>query len=77
MIVVGIDVGGTFTDVTAVDDATGAVRLTKVPSTPRDEARAVLRNAILDALAPRGINDLPLPATPERIWRAIREQARG
>jgi carbon-monoxide dehydrogenase large subunit len=32
-------------------------------------------NAILDALAPRGVTDLPMPATPERIWRAIREAA--
>ena len=43
MIVVGIDVGGTFTDVTAVDEETGAVSLTKVPSTPSDEGRAVLK----------------------------------
>ena len=32
-------------------------------------------NAILDALAPLGVTDLPMPATPERIWRAIREAA--
>ncbi len=42
MVVVGIDVGGTFTDLTEIDEATGAVRITKVPSTPSDEARAVL-----------------------------------
>jgi aerobic carbon-monoxide dehydrogenase large subunit len=29
-------------------------------------------NAILDALAPLGVTDVPMPATPERIWRAIR-----
>jgi len=28
-------------------------------------------NAILDALAPLGVSDLPGPATPERIWRAL------
>jgi carbon-monoxide dehydrogenase large subunit len=33
-------------------------------------------NAILDALAPAGVTDVPMPATPERIWRAIREHAR-
>ena len=48
MFIVGIDVGGTFTDVTAVDAATGRVVVTKVPSRPRDEAAAVL--AGLDAL---------------------------
>ncbi|MGA7863356.1 MAG: molybdopterin cofactor-binding domain-containing protein, partial [Stellaceae bacterium] len=29
-------------------------------------------NAILDALAPLGIGAIDMPATPERIWRAIR-----
>jgi carbon-monoxide dehydrogenase large subunit len=33
-------------------------------------------NAILDALAPLGVEDVPMPATPERVWRAIRD-ARG
>jgi carbon-monoxide dehydrogenase large subunit len=32
-------------------------------------------NAILDALAPLGVTDVPMPATPERIWRAMREHA--
>ena len=33
-------------------------------------------NAVLDALAPLGAADVPMPATPERIWRAMREHAR-
>ena len=37
-------------------------------------------NAVLDALAPFGIEHLDLPLTPERVWRAIyarrREEAR-
>jgi carbon-monoxide dehydrogenase large subunit len=33
-------------------------------------------NAILDALAPVGIESIDMPATPERVWRAIRS-ARG
>ena len=33
---------------------------------------ADLVNAILDALAPLGIEHIDMPATPERIWRAIR-----
>jgi len=48
MFIVGIDVGGTFTDLTAVDEATGRVVVTKVPSQPRHEAAAVLSG--LDAL---------------------------
>ena len=37
-----------------------------VASTP------TVMNAILDALAPLGITDVPMPATPERVWRAMR-----
>ena len=40
--VVGVDVGGTFTDIVAVDDETGRVRVHKVPSTPDNQARGVL-----------------------------------
>ncbi|HEY7519101.1 MAG TPA: hydantoinase/oxoprolinase family protein [Methylomirabilota bacterium] len=42
MFIAGIDVGGTFTDVTAVDEVTGRVVVTKVPSQPRAEGAAVL-----------------------------------
>jgi carbon-monoxide dehydrogenase large subunit len=30
-------------------------------------------NALIDALAPLGIRHIDMPATPERIWRAIRQ----
>jgi aerobic carbon-monoxide dehydrogenase large subunit len=33
-------------------------------------------NAILDALAPVGVEDVPMPATSERIWRAIGDTGR-
>ena len=39
---IGVDTGGTFTDVVAVDGRTGAVAITKTPSTPDDPARGVL-----------------------------------
>jgi aerobic carbon-monoxide dehydrogenase large subunit len=28
-------------------------------------------NAVVDALRPLGINDIQMPCTPERVWRAI------
>ncbi len=31
-------------------------------------------NAILNALAPFCVTDLTMPATPERVWRAIRDR---
>lgn len=30
-------------------------------------------NAVVDALRPYGVNDIRMPCTPERVWRAIRE----
>ncbi|MGL4813257.1 MAG: hydantoinase/oxoprolinase family protein [Beijerinckiaceae bacterium] len=38
---IGIDSGGTFTDVCLFDDATGEVSVWKVPSTPDDPSRAI------------------------------------
>jgi carbon-monoxide dehydrogenase large subunit len=29
-------------------------------------------NAIVDALSPYGIRHIDMPATPERVWQAIR-----
>jgi len=40
--IVGVDVGGTFTDLIVVDEATGAVALAKVPTTPANQAVGVL-----------------------------------
>ena len=45
--IAGIDVGGTFTDLILVDDATGEVKLAKVPTTVHNQAFGVL--AALDA----------------------------
>jgi N-methylhydantoinase A len=46
---VGVDTGGTFTDLVLLEEATGAVHLVKLPSTPRDPSVAfldVLRRAL-------------------------------
>ncbi|HEU5322553.1 MAG TPA: hydantoinase/oxoprolinase family protein, partial [Methylomirabilota bacterium] len=58
MLVVGVDVGGTFTDLTAVDEATGRVAATKVPSRPRDEAAAVLAGLRALGIAGRDVRRL-------------------
>jgi carbon-monoxide dehydrogenase large subunit len=34
---------------------------------------AAVMNAVVDALVPFGVTDLDMPATPERVWRAIEE----
>jgi carbon-monoxide dehydrogenase large subunit len=42
-----------------------------VASTP------TVMNAILDALAPLGVTDVPMPASPERVWRAVHGTTRS
>jgi carbon-monoxide dehydrogenase large subunit len=34
---------------------------------------AAVMNAVVDALAPLGIHDIDMPASPERVWRALQE----
>jgi carbon-monoxide dehydrogenase large subunit len=34
---------------------------------------AAVMNAVVDALKPFGVEDVQMPATPERVWRAIEE----
>ncbi|TVQ57358.1 MAG: hydantoinase/oxoprolinase family protein [Rhodobacteraceae bacterium] len=51
MYYVGVDVGGTFTDLVLFDAETGAVNIHKVPTTPDNPARGVL--AGIDALCAR------------------------
>jgi N-methylhydantoinase A len=62
---IGIDVGGTFTDLVAID-AAGATTLAKVPSTPDDPSIGVLDG--LEQLASRlGLDRAALLAQTDRI----------
>ena len=49
----GVDVGGTYTDIVLADKSAGSLIIEKVPSTPDNPARAVI--AGLKALRQRGI----------------------
>jgi carbon-monoxide dehydrogenase large subunit len=40
-------------------------------------APAVIASALADALAPLGVTDVPMPATPYAVWRAIRAAGRA
>ena len=39
---IGVDVGGTFTDLILVDEDSGRITVDKVPSTPDDPSRGVV-----------------------------------
>lgn len=53
---IGIDTGGTFTDIVAFDEAAGTVVTTKTPSTPDDPAQGFLTGVtkVLDILGENG-----------------------
>ncbi|MEE8171686.1 MAG: molybdopterin cofactor-binding domain-containing protein, partial [Alphaproteobacteria bacterium] len=40
-------------------------------------ALAAVMNALMDALAPLGVQHIDMPATSEMVWRAIREVRQG
>ena len=46
----GVDTGGTFTDATLINQSTGDIHVSKVPSTPSDPSRGFL-NAVSRILA--------------------------
>src|SRR6476659_2688158 len=60
---IGIDTGGTFTDIVCVDDKSGVMRVTKVASTPSNPAVALVRgvHTILGQCG-AGVDDLAVLA---------------
>ena len=52
---IGVDVGGTFTDVLLLDDGTGELRLHKTPSVPADPAAGVI-SGLVELLAAAGVD---------------------
>lgn len=60
--VIGVDVGGTFTDFHAVDQVTGRSHVHKAPSTPANPAQAIVRG-VLQLCRSVGID----PASVERL----------
>ncbi|MEV4142802.1 hydantoinase/oxoprolinase family protein [Amycolatopsis sp. NPDC049691] len=57
---IGVDTGGTFTDVCALDERTGRLHVRKVSSTPDDPGRAIVTGVsrLLDDLGGRGLGEV-------------------
>src|SRR5438270_476979 len=82
---IGVDVGGTFTDLLALDPERGVFRVAKVPATPEDQAAVIHfshayanpaheeRGAIIE----REIWPLRVLTLESEIIRAVRERERG
>ena len=62
-------------DVTFIEDPTPSNRLgvKGCGEVPTSSAAPAVINAVLDALAPLGVTELQMPATPARVWQAIRQ----
>lgn len=57
---IGVDTGGTFTDVCAFDQRTSSVHVRKVPSTPADPGEAIVSgiDEVMDLIDGQGIADV-------------------
>ncbi len=73
---IGIDTGGTFTDVVAVDEATGEVVTTKTPSTPADPADGFL-TAVDKVLARLGAHGADVAAVSHGTTVATNQLLEG
>ena len=61
----------------AVPTDTNPLGVTGVGETGAVGAPPAIVQAITDALAPLGVHDIEMPATPSRIWQAIRDAREG
>jgi aerobic carbon-monoxide dehydrogenase large subunit len=64
------------TDRTVTPSSTNPMGVKGVGEAGTIAAPAAVMNAVADALTPLGVTKIDLPATPERVWRAISD-ARG
>ena len=60
-------------DRTETPSPTNPLGVKGVGETGAIAAPAAVMNAVMDGLAPFGVRDIDMPATPERVWRAIQE----
>jgi len=63
-------------DRTVTPSSTNPIGVKGIGEAGHIAAPAAVINAVIDALAPFGVTDIQMPATPERVWRAI-QTARG
>jgi aerobic carbon-monoxide dehydrogenase large subunit len=67
------DLPSFVTDRTVSPSTTNPLGLKGVGETGAIAATPAVVNAVVDALRPFGVNEVPMPCTPERVWRALQE----
>jgi carbon-monoxide dehydrogenase large subunit len=65
------------TDRTVTPSTTNPMGVKGVGEAGTIAAPAAVMNAVADALTPLGVTEIQMPATPERVWRALREAKGG
>jgi carbon-monoxide dehydrogenase large subunit len=68
-----LDLPSFTTDRTVSPSTTNPLGVKGVGETGTIAATPAVVNAVVDALRPFGVNDVAMPCTPERVWRAIQE----
>jgi carbon-monoxide dehydrogenase large subunit len=63
-------------DRTSSPSPTNPMGVKGVGETGTIASTVAVMNAVVDALAPLGVKDVDMPASPERVWRTIQEAAR-
>jgi carbon-monoxide dehydrogenase large subunit len=64
-----------MTDTTVTPSPTNPMGVKGVGEAGTIAAAPAVMNAIIDALSPFGITDIDMPATPQRVWTAIKQSA--
>jgi carbon-monoxide dehydrogenase large subunit len=60
-------------DATTTPSPTNPLGVKGVGETGTIASGAAVMNAVVDALSHLGVTDVQMPATPERVWRAIQD----
>jgi carbon-monoxide dehydrogenase large subunit len=68
-----VDLPSFTTDRTVSPSTTNPLGLKGVGEAGTIASTPAVVNAIVDALRPFGVTDVPMPCTPERVWRAVQE----
>jgi carbon-monoxide dehydrogenase large subunit len=71
------DLSSFIADRTETPSTTNPLGVKGVGETGTIASTAAVLNAVVDALRPFGVNDVRMPATPERVWRAIHASRGG